>query len=79
MVKKKISKLAKEFRKTTLTALVAALGLVIGLTWNDVVKFYFEGVEFSDPLTGKILGALIITFLAVIAIVILTRFMPPKE
>ena len=79
MVKEKISSFTREFRKATVTALVAAFGFVAAFSWKDVVTEYFSIISIADPLYGKILTAIIVTFFSVIAIIVLTKFMPVES
>lgn len=74
----KIKRFREEFRKTTGTAIIAALGFIIALAWNGVVTEYFSTLTNISPVGGKLISALIITFFAVIAIMIITRFMEKK-
>jgi len=74
MVKEKISNFTREFRKTLKTALVAAFGLVIALAWNDFIKTLVGTITTLSPVQGKLVSALIITFLSVLAIIAITHF-----
>ena len=82
MAKKKkitnqIGKTAKEFEKEFMlsvkTALMAAFGFLVALSWRDVIISYFESLTFYGGPGGKLIGALIVTFLAALVIFILTR------
>lgn len=74
-------KVTNEVREKLLGYLVAALGLVAGLAWNDAIK---AAIEYAFPLnkdsvTMKFLYALIITLVIVIATVYLTRILKKNE
>lgn len=72
MVKEKISKFTKEFKRTLNTALIAAFGLVIALSWNEVIKEFVGQIASLSPVQGKLVSALIITIVGVIAIILIT-------
>jgi len=74
MVGEKISKFTFEFRKTLKTALVAAFGLVIALSWNEVIKEMVASLTSLSPIQGKLISALVITFVSVLAIIAITHF-----
>lgn len=74
-------KVTNEIREKLLGYLVAALGLVAGLAWNDAIK---STIEYAfplnkDSLTMKFIYALIITLVIVVATVYLTRILKRKE
>jgi len=75
----KSQKVKKEFKKQSVTAIVAAFAFLIALSWKDFITgsvtqivSYF-GV--SDQLyLYKLLTALIITFIAIFGILLMSRF-----
>jgi len=62
-----------EFRKSISSAIVAAFGLITALAWKDVVEEYLNKITGLSPVEGKVISALIVTILSVIAIMIITR------
>ncbi len=76
-ITRQISKTALEFEKEFMlslkTALMAAFGFLVALSWRDVITSYFESLSFYSGPWGKLVGALIVTFLAAIVIFILTK------
>lgn len=68
-----------EFHKQTITAIIAAFGLVIALSWQTVIKGIIEsipkkGILLYHPYITDIYTAIVVTIIAVIAILILSRW-----
>jgi predicted outer membrane lipoprotein len=64
-MKKKAVK--KEFVEKLGTLIVSAFGLVAALAWNDTIKMFIsQFLDKSDGLVGTLVYALIVTFLAVL-------------
>jgi hypothetical protein len=72
-MKKQKSKFRKEIKKTATAGIVTAFGLIIALTWKDVLSEYFEQLVEISPLKGKIIGAIIITILSTLGIYLTTK------
>jgi hypothetical protein len=68
-------KFKKELKKSVNTALVAAFGFIIALSWRDVVTESVNKISELSPLKGKIIHALIVTLLSVIGILLITKFL----
>jgi len=75
----KSQKVKKEFRKQSITAIVAAFAFLIALTWKDFISdsvsqiVSYMGV--SDQLyLYKLLTALIVTSVAIFGILLISRF-----
>lgn len=84
----KITKeLAKELAKTgltikerTLALILAALGLVAALAWNDAIKSLFETLlPKGQALVGKIIYAILVTTIAVAISYWLNKLLEEKE
>ncbi|MBU2496659.1 MAG: hypothetical protein KJ767_01190 [Nanoarchaeota archaeon] len=84
-VKEEAQKFDIEFRKNTVTAITAAFALIIGLVWKDIIT---GGIDYLIALTGlpqsqayglRIISAIILTFICVVGIILITRFMKRKE
>ena len=60
MVKEKIKKSAlefrREFKKSMLTAIIAAFGFLIALSWRDVISEWAKGLTQISPVQGKIVS-----------------------
>ena len=92
MIRKRIERLKEtsgelreEISNNIVAGVTAAFGLVIALTWKDVVT---EGVNFLIARTGlsqkeafgfRIVTAIIITFVSVVGITLIARFMGKKS
>ena len=71
----KIIKLKNEMKKSISTAIIAAFGFLIALTWKEVIIEYVDKIASISPLKGKLISALIITFISIIGILIITKFL----
>lgn len=68
-----------EFKKQTTTALIAAFGLVIALSWQTVIKKIVDGVPkkgilLYHPYLADLYTALIVTLIGAVAILIITAW-----
>jgi len=76
-ISKQINKTALEFEREFMlslkTALMAAFGFLVALSWRDVISEYFLSLAFYSGPWGKFIGALIVTFVAALVIFILTK------
>jgi len=77
--KKGVSEFRDEFNKTLATALVAAFGLVIGLSWNELIKAYFSSLNYLETIHSNLLQTLLVTLIGVIAIMIVTKILRKKK
>lgn len=72
------SSIRSEFRKQLSTALLAAFGLVIALSWQSVIKKFIDSIPTKSetlanyPYLADLYTALIVTFLCAIAILIIS-------
>jgi len=74
----KTYKFRKEFKKQATTAILAALGFLIALSWRDfivdTVNTLVTKLGVSDQLyLYKLFSALLITFLAILGIMIISK------
>lgn len=79
MAKKRIKKHFGKLREIIITGITTALGLVIALSWKDVLMEYFNGLASLSPIHGKIVTATIITIFAAIALLIISIFFSNEE
>lgn len=76
----KTTLLRSEFKKQTVTALIAAFGLVIALSWQEVIKKIIadiipkSGILLYHPYLADLYTALVVTAVGAIAILILSRW-----
>ncbi len=81
VIKKETVNLQKEFQEKTVGYIMAALGLVAGLAWNEAIKGaieYFYPAGNSGLLVKFVYAFLITAFLVVISL-ILAKFFAKKE
>ncbi len=78
-VKKSVDKFKTDFKKSVMTALVAAFGFLISLAWRDVIVEAVDKITALTPLHGKIISAIIITIISVIGILIITKIFSAEE
>ena len=67
-------KFNNETQKALNTALIAAFGFLIALTWRDVITEYVNKLTAISPVQGKLISATIITLVGVLGILIVTYF-----
>lgn len=78
-VKAAAKKFNQEFRKSISTAIVAAFGFLIALSWRDVITGYVNAVEEISPVKGNLISAGIVTIISVLGILIFTKIFSEKE
>ncbi len=66
-------KFKRELRKSLVTALVAAFGFLIALSWRDVITLWMEKISAISPIKSSLLSAVIITIISVIGILIVSK------
>jgi len=76
--KRHATRLKEELRKSIVTAIVAAFGLVIALVWKDVITGFIDQIVSLSPLHGALIKALIVTFVCVIGMILITWILSPK-
>jgi hypothetical protein len=73
-----------EFRKQALTAITAALALIIALSWREPIELSVKafiawlGIT-TDGIWPKVISAVVITIIAALALVILARWANKTE
>ncbi|MCK4647823.1 hypothetical protein KAT24_02750 [Candidatus Pacearchaeota archaeon] len=72
-------KLKLELKKSINTAIAAAFGFLIALSWRDVITGYVSKIENLSPLKGGLISAIIITVISVIGILIVTKIFAVNE
>jgi hypothetical protein len=71
-IKEKQEKLGKEIKEKTSGYILAALGFVVGLAWNDAIK---SVIEYLFPLDkNSIFAKLIYAFIVTIIVVLATAY-----
>lgn len=64
----------KEFKKALNTGIIAAAGLIVAFAWRDVLTGYIDKITSLSPVQGKVLGAFIVTTIAVIVIMVVSKY-----
>jgi uncharacterized protein YacL len=80
----KVAELRNEYKKQVSTAIITAFGLVIALVWKDVVTALMPSIASPAllakyPLIANLYTAIIITVIAVIGILAMSRFGKPLK
>ncbi len=61
------------------SALIAAFGIITALAWKDVLAEYLTGIVSLSPIQGKLITALIITVISLIAVITITKIANSKK
>ena len=69
----KTSIFGKEFKKQTSTAIMAAFGLVIALSWREVVMDLVNKIGFPESY-GLIITAIVVTAFSVLGIFLVSKW-----
>lgn len=77
LVKKEGGELRKELLSSTSGYIMAGLGLVVGLAWNDAIKAAIE--KFFPMDGGGILARFGYAIIATVFIVMISRYLMKKE
>ena len=68
-----------EFKKSINTAIVAAFGFLIALTWKDVITEWVNKTAGLSPIQGKLIEAITITIISVLGILIITSILSSEK
>ncbi|MFA5961230.1 MAG: DUF5654 family protein [Parcubacteria group bacterium] len=76
-----LAKVKSEVRNRTVKYIVAALGLVAGLAWNDAIKAFIDYFfpQDQNSLRAKLAYAVVITLIVVVASFYLARLEKKEE
>jgi uncharacterized membrane protein len=72
-------KFRRELKKSTITAIIAAFGFLIALTWRDVITEWVTKISESSPFKNSLITAIIVTLISVIGIVIISNWDHEKQ
>ena len=75
---------ASKFREHASTAIIAALSFLIALAWKDLItKIFQENIKISSleryPYLAELYSAILITFLAILAIMVVSKWVKKKN
>jgi len=77
--KETTKKFKLETKKSISTAIIAAFGFLIALTWKEVITEFVDKISSASPVQGKLISALIITIISVFGILIVTKLLRVEE
>jgi hypothetical protein len=78
-IKKHSNHFKTELKKALFTAVIAAFGFLIALEWREVIQKYVDSIVGSSPVQGQFIGAVVVTLIAVVGIIIATKFLKVDE
>jgi chromosome segregation ATPase len=68
-----------ETRKALATAVVAAFGFLMALSWREYIKELLDSILGAGAVTSSFVSAVVITLISVFGIILATRFLKVKE
>ncbi len=77
--KESAKKFKKEVKKSVTTAIVAAFGFLMALSWRDVITGYVSKISELSPVKGQFISAVIITIVSVAGILIVTKLLSENK
>lgn len=79
-IKEEEKNVRKAVKERMVTSVLAALGLVIGLAWNDAIKSAIEAIfpSSGSGILAKFVYALVLTFFVAILAYYVSRFFTEK-
>ena len=72
------SVLGQEFKKQTSTAIMAAFGLIIALSWKDVITDWVSKMGFVKNY-GLLVTAIVLTLISVLGILLVSKWAKSGE
>jgi hypothetical protein len=69
----KTTSLGREFKKQTSTAIMSAFGLIIALSWKDVITDWISNIGFVKSY-GLLISAVIMTCVSVFGILLISNW-----
>ncbi|MBU2612338.1 MAG: hypothetical protein KKB62_01300 [Nanoarchaeota archaeon] len=79
MAGKVLTEFRREFHNSVNTAIVAAFGFLIALSWRDLITKYITKLSSLSSLNSQLISTAIITFISVLGIFITTKILSPKK
>ena len=70
--------LGQEFKKQTSTAIMAVFGLIIALSWKDVITDFVNRVNFFNDY-GLLASAIVLTLVSVLGILLVSKWAKSGE
>ena len=79
-IREEKEKISTEVKERTIGYILAALGLVAGLSWNEAIKSLIDSVfPKSNSIAVKFIYAVVVTVFIVLITVYLVKFIDKKE
>jgi hypothetical protein len=72
--KKTIKKFRIQLKRSMVTAIIAAFGFLIALSWRDVVIEWATKFSESSPIRNKFISASIITIISIAGILVISKW-----
>lgn len=72
-------KFKQEINRAVSTAIVAAFGFLIALSWKELITEWVETLTKMSPVQGKLISAIIVTLISVFGIIIATKIFSEKS
>jgi len=72
--KEATKKFQKEFRKSVSESIIAAFGLLIALSWKELITELVNKISSATPVKGKLISTIIVTIICVLGILIVSRW-----
>ena len=66
-------------KKALSTAILAAFAFLMALSWREYITDVVESILSYSPLQGKFVSALLVTAISVFGIVLVVRYLQPKD
>jgi hypothetical protein len=77
--KMKIHKIKSKIKEHFGATLITAFGIVAALAWKDVLSEYLTGIVTLSPVQSKLVTALIVTFISLVAIITIAHITNSKK
>lgn len=68
-----------EMRKSLATAILAAFAFLMALSWREYIDSWIDSAMIFSPVKGNLISALVVTFLSVVGIILVTKFLQIRE
>jgi len=75
----KVKRFEEELRSAIGTAMTAAFGFLIALTWRDVIIGWVEKISVKLPVGGKLISAFVVTIICVLGVLAVSKFLAGKN
>ena len=72
-------KFKAELKKAMVTAITAAFGFLIALSWKDLITKFVSKLSSYSPLQGQLVSTFIVTIISVLGIILATKIFSKKE